>query len=101
MEEAYGFGLPGFQKPLIIENYGVLNTRTVSTRWTATLGTRNVLFVCDYYMWREIGAFSQSFSTELCDADMGLTQTQLQHNTLNNTGKNTKPDENDQYHNTI
>ncbi len=39
MAEAYSFGLPGSQKPLIIENYGILNTRNVLTRRIATLGT--------------------------------------------------------------
>ncbi len=50
MVEAYGFGLPGYQKPLISENYEILNTRNVLTRQTPTLGTRNVLLVCFHYM---------------------------------------------------
>ncbi len=51
MAEAYGFGLPGNQKQLVIENYGILNKRNAPTRRTATLGTRNVLFFCDYYTY--------------------------------------------------
>ncbi len=49
MVEAEGFGLPGHQKPLFIENYEILNTKNVSTRWMATSRTWNVLHFCDYY----------------------------------------------------
>ncbi len=41
MAEAYGFGLPDYQKLLVSENFRILNTRNVPTRWIATLGTRN------------------------------------------------------------
>ncbi len=33
MAEAYGFGLPGYQKPLVIENYATLNKSNVPTGW--------------------------------------------------------------------
>ncbi len=49
MAEAYGFGLPGYRKPHVIENYAVLNTRNVLTRWIVALGTRNVLLYRNYY----------------------------------------------------
>ncbi len=82
MAEAYAFGLPGYQKPLVSENYRILNTKNVATRRTATLGTRNVLLVCDYYTYVGIGALGRSLSTDLCDANMRLTQPWVQHSTL-------------------
>ncbi len=50
MAEAYGFGLPGYQKTLVTEIYRILNTKNVPTRRIATLGTQDVLLFCDYYM---------------------------------------------------
>ncbi len=73
MAEAYGFGLPGNRKPLVIKNYIILNPRNVTTGRIATLGTWNVLLLCDYTLER-IGTFNRSLCTDLCDADMRPTQ---------------------------
>ncbi len=38
------------QKPLVIENYAILYKRQFATTWITTLATRQVRFLCDYYM---------------------------------------------------
>ncbi len=61
------------QKPLIIENFAILNKRNISMRWIITLETGQVLFFCDYCMHGTIGAFSLSPSATLCGVDQGLS----------------------------
>ncbi len=73
------------QKPLIIENYTIINKRNVLTRGITTSVTQQVLLFCDYYTWGRIRAYVRSPSTDLCGVDLKLTQARVQHNTLNNT----------------
>ncbi len=55
MAEAYGFGLPGYQKSLMFENYGMLKTRNVltgdcvvhSTVWLCLCATETVSDIFD------------------------------------------------------
>ncbi len=59
----------------------------------SNLGDEASTVFCGYYTYLKIGAFSRSLSTDLCGADLRLTQPKVQHNTLKKPrDKSTKTD---------
>ncbi len=72
-------------KPKTLSSF-TLNKRNVPMQQKTTLATCQVLFfICDYYTWGRIGAFSRSFSTAVGDVDLRVSYAQQAQYQINAT----------------